>query len=172
MGNDGQLYGPQHYQYPPYFQPLTPTSAPFTPTPAVLPQGEVSTSVAADQKTLPVEAANGNSNGVANGGNTKGNNSVAPVKQANQNSSYSSKASNERVAMPGRGPTSGYQDPRFGFDGVRSPIPWLDAPLFSDGQPRPVSSTAITPSISGGNNSASRNQTFRPNSQFMVCTIF
>jgi len=172
MGNDGQLYGPQHYQYPPYFQPLTPTSAPFTPTPAVLPQGEVSTSVAADQKTLPVEAANGNSNGVANGGSAKGNNSVAPVKQANQNSSYSSKASNERVAMPGRGPTSGYQDPRFGFDGVRSPIPWLDAPLYSDGQPRPVSSTAITPSISGGNNNASRNQTFRPNSQFMVCTIF
>ncbi|XP_020215313.1 YTH domain-containing protein ECT4 isoform X2 [Cajanus cajan] len=138
MGNDGQLYGPQHYQYPPYFQPLTPTSAPFTPTPAVLPQGEVSTSVAADQKPLPVEAANGNSNGVANGGNAKG-----------------------------RGPTSGYQDPRFGFDGVRSPIPWLDAPLFSDGQPRPVSSTSITSSISGGNNTASRNQTFRPNSQFM-----
>ncbi|KAL3020651.1 hypothetical protein AAZX31_05G155500 [Glycine max] len=138
MGNDGQLYGPQHYQYPPYFQPLTPTSAPFTPTPAVLPQGEVSTSVAADQKPLPVDAANGNSNGVVNGGNAKG-----------------------------RGPTSGYQDPRFGFDGVRSPIPWLDAPLFSDGQPRPVSSTTITSSISGGNNTASRNPTFRPNSQFM-----
>ncbi|KAL3020648.1 hypothetical protein AAZX31_05G155500 [Glycine max] len=132
MGNDGQLYGPQHYQYPPYFQPLTPTSAPFTPTPAVLPQGEVSTSVAADQKPLPVDAANGNSNGVVNGGNAKG-----------------------------------YQDPRFGFDGVRSPIPWLDAPLFSDGQPRPVSSTTITSSISGGNNTASRNPTFRPNSQFM-----
>ncbi|TKY45654.1 YTH domain-containing family protein 2 [Spatholobus suberectus] len=167
MGNDGQLYGPQHYQYPPYFQPLTPTSAPFTPTPAVIPQGEVSTSVAADQKPLPVETANGNSNGVANGGNVKGNNAAAPIKQANQNSSFSSKASNERVAMPGRGPTSGYQDPRFGFDGVRSPIPWLDAPLFSDGQPRPVSSTTITSSISGGNNTASRNQTFRPNSQFM-----
>ncbi|KAG5000014.1 hypothetical protein GLYMA_08G124600v4 [Glycine max] len=167
MGNDGQLYGPQHYQYPPYFQPLTPTSAPFTPTPAVLPQGEVSTSVAADQKPLPVEAANGNSNGVSNGGNAKGNNAAAPIKQANQNSSFSSKASNERVAMPGRGPTSGYQDPRFGYDGVRSPIPWLDAPLFSDGQPRPVSSTTITSSISGGNNTASRSQTFRPNSQFM-----
>ncbi|KAG4391356.1 hypothetical protein GLYMA_05G166600v4 [Glycine max] len=167
MGNDGQLYGPQHYQYPPYFQPLTPTSAPFTPTPAVLPQGEVSTSVAADQKPLPVDAANGNSNGVANGGNAKGNNAAASIKQANQNSSFSSKASNERVTMPGRGPTSGYQDPRFGFDGVRSPIPWLDAPLFSDGQPRPVSSTTITSSISGGNNTASRNPTFRPNSQFM-----
>lgn len=139
MGNDGQLYGPQHYQYPPYFQPLTPTSGPFTPTPAVLPQGEVSTSVAADQKPLPVEPANGNSNAVTNGGSVKG-----------------------------RGPTSGYQDPRFGFDGVRSPIPWLDAPIFSDGQPRPVSSTTITSTVSGGNNvTASRNQPFRPNSQFM-----
>lgn len=76
MGNDGQLYGPQHYQYPPYFQPLTPTSAPFTPT-SVLPQGEISTSVAADQKPLPVEAANGNSNTVPSGGSAKGNNDAA-----------------------------------------------------------------------------------------------
>ncbi|XP_057421110.1 YTH domain-containing protein ECT4-like isoform X2 [Lotus japonicus] len=137
MGNDGQLYGPQHYQYPPYFQPLTPTSAPFTPT-SVLPQGEISTSVAADQKPLPVDAANGNSNTVPSGGSPKG-----------------------------RGPASGYQDPRFGFDGARSPNPWLDAPLFSDGQLRPVSSTTNTSSISGGNNTASRNQSYRPNSQFM-----
>lgn len=164
MGNDGQLYGPQHYQYPPYFQPLTPTSGPFAPT-AVPPQGEVATSVAADQKPLPVEAANGN--GVTNGGNAKGNNGAAPVKPAYQNS-FGSNASYERGAMPGRGPTSGYQDPRFVFDGVRSPIPWLDAPQFSDGQPRPVSSTTITSSISAGNNgAASRNQTYRPNSQYM-----
>lgn len=169
MGNDGQLYGPQHYQYPPYFQPLTPTSGAFAPTPAVPPQGEVATSVAADQKSFPVEAANGNSNGVTNGGNAKGNNGAAPVKPAYQNS-FGSNASYERGAMLGRGPTSGYQDPRFVFDGVRSPIPWIDAPLFSDGQPRPVSSTTITSSVSGGNNgTASRNQTFRPNSQYMVC---
>ncbi|PNY08947.1 cipk1 interacting protein ect2 [Trifolium pratense] len=138
MGNDGQLYGPQHYQYPPYFQPLTPTSGPFTPT-AVHPQGEISTSVAADQKPLSVESANGNSNAGTNGASAKG-----------------------------RTPTSGYQDPRFGFDGVRSPIPWLDAPIFSDGQPRPASSTAISSSISSGNNgTASRNQNYRPNSQYM-----
>ncbi|WJX47373.1 hypothetical protein P8452_34070 [Trifolium repens] len=138
MGNDGQLYGPQHYQYPPYFQPLTPTSGPFTPT-AVHPQGEISTSAAADQKPLSVESANGNSG--TNGTSAKG-----------------------------RTPTSGYQDPRFGFDGVRSPIPWLDAPIFSDGQPRPVSSTAISSSISSGNNgtaSRNQNQNYRPNSQYM-----
>ncbi|KAI5384781.1 YTH domain-containing protein ECT4 isoform X1 [Lathyrus oleraceus] len=139
MGNDGQLYGPQHYQYPPYFQPLTPTSGPFTPTPAVHPQGEISTSVAADQKPLSVDTANGNSNVVSNG-----------------------------VSAKGRTTASGYQDPRFGFDGARSPVPWLDAPIFSDGQPRPVTSTAISSSISSGNNgTASRNQTYRPNSQYM-----
>ncbi|KAK7247261.1 hypothetical protein RIF29_42141 [Crotalaria pallida] len=157
MGNDGQLYGPQHYQYP-YFPPLTPTSGAFAPTPAAAPQGEVNNSVAADQKPLSVETANGNTNGVTSGGNVKGNNGAAPVKSAYQNSFSSN----------GRGPTSGYQDPRFAFDGVRSPIPWLDAPLFSDGQQRPVSSSSMTSSITGGNNStASRNQTYRPNSQFM-----
>ncbi|CAI8618779.1 unnamed protein product [Vicia faba] len=139
MGNDGQLYGPQHYQYPPYFQPLTPTSGPFTPTPAVHTQGEISTSVAADQKPLSLDTSNGNSNVVSNG-----------------------------VGAKGRTTTSAYQDPRFGFDGARSPVPWLDAPIFSDGQPRPVTSTAISSSISSGNNgTASRNQTYRPNSQYM-----
>ncbi|KAI4344851.1 hypothetical protein L6164_012038 [Bauhinia variegata] len=167
MGNDGQLYGPQHYQYPPYFQPLTPTSGPLTPSPAVPPQGEVSTSLPADQKPLPVETANGNSNGVANGGTVKGSNGAAPVKPY-QNSSFSSNASYGRGAMPGRVPTSGYQDPRFAFDGLRSPIPLLDTPLFSDGQPRPMTSTAITSSLSAGNNiTASRNQSYRPNSQYM-----
>ncbi|XP_019461658.1 PREDICTED: uncharacterized protein LOC109360893 isoform X3 [Lupinus angustifolius] len=109
IGNDGQLYGPQHYQYPQYFQPLTPTSGgSFAPTATVPPLGEITSSVAADQKPLPVETANGNSNGVTNSGNTK------------------------------------------------------------DGQQRPVSSTTITSSVAGGNNStASRNQNFRPNSQFM-----
>ncbi|XP_019461640.1 PREDICTED: uncharacterized protein LOC109360893 isoform X1 [Lupinus angustifolius] len=168
IGNDGQLYGPQHYQYPQYFQPLTPTSGgSFAPTATVPPLGEITSSVAADQKPLPVETANGNSNGVTNSGNTKGNSGAAPVKLAYQNS-FTSNASNKRGAVPGRGPTSGYQDPRFVFDGVHSPIPWLDATLFPDGQQRPVSSTTITSSVAGGNNStASRNQNFRPNSQFM-----
>jgi len=72
MGNDGQLYGPQHYQYPPFFQPLTPTSGPFTPTSAAHPQGDNPTSVAADQKPLSVEAANGNTNTGTNGASAKG----------------------------------------------------------------------------------------------------
>lgn len=171
MGNDGQLYGPQHYQYPPYFQPLTPTSGPYTPSPAA-PQSEVSTSVGADHKPLPVETVNGISNGIANGGSVKGNNVSAPL-STYQNSSFNSNGSYGRGALPGRVPTPGYQDPRYGFDGLRSPLPWLDAPLFSDGQPRPVTSTTITSSISNGNNIPSaRNQNYRPNSHFMVCLFF
>ncbi|XP_050110620.1 YTH domain-containing protein ECT4-like isoform X1 [Malus sylvestris] len=165
MGNDGQLYGPQQYQYPPYFQPLTPTSGPYTPNPAA-PQTDVATSVAADQKPLSVETANGISNGIANSGGVKGNNVSAPL-STYQNSSFNSNGSYGRGALPGRVPTPGYQDPRFGFDGLRSPRPWLDAPLFSDGQPRPVTST-ITSSISNGNtNFSSRNQNYRPNSHYM-----
>ncbi|KAM1995080.1 hypothetical protein ACFX15_028175 [Malus domestica] len=166
MGNDGQLYGPQQYQYPPYFQPLTPTSGPYTPSPAA-PQTDVSTSAAADQKPLSVETENGISNGISNGGSVKGNNVSAPL-STYQNSSFNSNGSYGRGALPGRVPTPGYQDPRFGFDGLRSPLPWLDAPLFSDGQPSPVTSTTITSSISNGNtNLSSRNQNYRPNSHYM-----
>ncbi|KAJ7955452.1 evolutionarily conserved C-terminal region 2 [Quillaja saponaria] len=167
IGNDVPLYGPQQYQYPPYFQPLNQTSGPFSPSPAGPPQSEVSTSIAADQKPLPVDAANGNSNGIGNGGSVKGNNGAAPLKSTYQNSSFNSNASYGRGAMQGRIPNSGYQDPRFGYDGLRSPIPWLEAPLFSDGQPRSVTST-VTSSITSGNGiTSSRNQTFHPNSQYM-----
>lgn len=119
-----------------------------------------------------MDAANGNSNTVPSGGSAKGNNDAAHGNHLiYQYSSYTPSASYQSITVPGRGPASGYQDPRFGFDGARSPNPWLDAPLFSDGQLRPVSSTTNTSSISGGNNTASRNQSYRPNSQFMVSSV-
>ncbi|GMY16196.1 YTH domain-containing protein ECT4-like isoform X4 [Fagus crenata] len=70
MGNGDQVYGPQHYQYPPNFQKLDPTSRPYTPSKVVLHQEEVSTSTAADLKPLPVKASNGNSNVSSCGGQT------------------------------------------------------------------------------------------------------
>ncbi|KAK9273434.1 hypothetical protein L1049_018244 [Liquidambar formosana] len=169
MGHDGQLYSPQHYQYPaPYFQPPTPTSGQYPPSPAAPLQGDVSTSAAADQKPLSVETANGNSNGTANGGGLKGNNGSAPVKPAYQNSSFNSNGSFARGPLQGGIPASGYQDPRFGFDALRSPMPWLDGPIFSDGPHRPVTSTSITSSISNANNvPSSRNQNLRPHSHLM-----
>lgn len=136
IGNDGQLYGPQHYQYPPYFQPLTPTSAPYTPSFAV-PQSDISTSVAADQKPLPPETTNGNANGIVSGGSIKGNNGSTPLKPAYQNSPFNSNGSY-----------------------ARSPLP--------DWQSRPVTSTTIQSPISNGNHlPSSRNQNYRPSSQFM-----
>lgn len=162
VGNDGQLYGPQHYQYPPFFQSLTLPSGPFTPNPAAPSQGELSTSAASDQKPLPVETANANSNGVANGGSVKGNNGPSALKPFNSNNSYG------RGSLPGGIPSSGYQDPRYGFDGFRSPIPWLDGFVFSDGQHMPAGSTGMNSSFSKANsNPSSRNQNFRTNSHYM-----
>lgn len=171
MGNDGQLYGPQHYQYPPYFQPLTPTSGPYTPSPTTVPQsqGDISTSAATEQKPLPVETANPNGTALANGGGTKGNNGAAPIKSTYQNSAYGSNVSYARGAMPGHIPTSGYQDPRYGFDGLRSSFPWSDGPLYSDGQSRLVNSSTINSSITNANNMpSSRNPNYRPNTHYVV----
>ncbi|KAL4611849.1 hypothetical protein ACB092_08G155400 [Castanea dentata] len=58
MGNGDQLYGPQHYRYPHYFQSLTTTSRPHTPSPVAPSQEDVTTSMAADQKPLTVETSN------------------------------------------------------------------------------------------------------------------
>ncbi|GAV64910.1 YTH domain-containing protein [Cephalotus follicularis] len=162
MGSDGQLYGPQQYQYPPYFQPLTPNSGPYTPGPAALPQVELTTSPASDQKPLPLEPANA----VASGGGVKGHTGSAPLKSTYQ-SSFNSNNSYGRGAMTGGISASPYQDPRFGFDVLSSPIPWVDGSIFSDAQQK--TSTAISSSISKGNSiPSSRNQNFRPNSQFMA----
>ncbi|XP_038700248.1 YTH domain-containing protein ECT2-like isoform X2 [Tripterygium wilfordii] len=166
IGNDGQLYGPQHYQYPHYFQPMTPSSGPLTSSLVNPSQGELSTSGTADQKPLPVEAVKGNSNSIGGGGGVfKGNNVSVPFKPAYQNTCNSNNIY-VRSALPIGVPPSGYQDPRFGYDGARSPIPWLDG--FSDGLHRPVTNHGMTPSYPKVNNiQSSRNQNFRPNSQFM-----
>ncbi|KAL0418062.1 UNVERIFIED_CONTAM: YTH domain-containing protein ECT2 [Sesamum radiatum] len=163
VGHDGQLYGAQHYQYPtPYFQSLTPTSGPY-PTPAGPAKGEIATSAAADQAPLSVDSTNSKSNGIANSGGAKGNNGTAPARAAYQNSSFNVNGSYGRGALPGGIPGSGYQDPRFGFDGLQSPIPWLENPYFSDGQPRPVTTSSMTsPATNGNGVPSSRNQNFRP----------
>lgn len=159
MGHDGQLYGPQHYQYgAPYYQPPTTPNGPYAPAPTS--KGDVSTSVAADQVPLPVETGNGNSNGGVNGSNGS-----ATLKPGSQNGSLTSNGSFGRGVMPGGVPTAGYQDPRLGFDGMRSPIPWLDGPIFSDGQPRPATST-VSSAISNG--PSGRNQSLRPPPHLMV----
>lgn len=148
LGNDGQLYGPQHYQYPPYFQPLTPNSGPFTPSQAATSQGELSSSIAPDQKSLPAETTKGNSSAVVNGG-VKGNNVSTPIKTIHQNSLPNLNNINGRGIFPGGMPPSGYQDPRFGFDGK-------------------YRSTGVNSSFSKANNvPSSRNHNYRQNSSYM-----
>lgn len=132
---------------------MTPTSGAY-PTPAAPAKGEIQTSAAVDEAPLSVDSAKGNPNDIANGGAVKGTNGSAPVRPLYQNSSFNANANGSfgRGTLPG-GFASGYHDPRFAYDGLRSPI------SFSDGQPRPVSSNSIT---STGNNSSSRNQGIRP----------
>ncbi|KAI3791252.1 hypothetical protein L2E82_04956 [Cichorium intybus] len=152
VGHDGQLYGAQHYQYPsPYFPPITPTSGPTIP-----PKGEITTPASGDQQPpLPVDTANGNSNSIVNG--VKGTNGQTPRPTPYQNSNFNANGSY------GRGAQNGYQDPRYGFDGVHSPIPWLDGPLYSDGQARNNSNIAPV----SNNGVASRNQNLRPHTHLM-----
>ncbi|KAE8692829.1 YTH domain-containing family protein 2 [Hibiscus syriacus] len=167
LGSDGQLYGPQHYQYPPFFQPVTMSSGPFTPNPAAPPHGELVTSAAADQKPSPVETVNLNSNGIANGGGVKGNNGPVAIK-ASYPSSFNSNNSYGKGAPSVGFSTSGYQNTRYGFDGFRYPIPWHDGSMYPDGQHRPVTNTGINKSVSKANGfPSSRNQNFQSNSNYM-----
>ncbi|XP_051142618.1 YTH domain-containing protein ECT4 isoform X2 [Andrographis paniculata] len=157
VAHDGHIYGAQQYQYPaPYFQSMTQTSGPH-PTPAANAKGEIAASAAADQAALPVESTNSKSNGVANSGGPKGGNGAAPTRMAYQNSSFNVNGSY------GRGlPASGYQDPRYGFDALQSPILWPENHYFSDGQPRPATSSSATSVANGNGFNSSRSQNYRP----------
>ncbi|XP_019076515.1 YTH domain-containing protein ECT2-like [Vitis vinifera] len=148
MGHDGQLYGPQHYRYPtPYYQPQAPN-------------------VTVDQVPLSIEAAKGNTNNLVNGGNVNGNNGPKALRPSHQNSSLSSNGSYGRTSLPTGVPSSGYQDPRFGFDGTRSLIPLAD--MFSDGQSKYVVSVGFSSPVSHANNFPSRrNHNFHPIPQLM-----
>ncbi|KAL6008150.1 hypothetical protein ACLOJK_033656 [Asimina triloba] len=133
VGHDGQLYGPQNYQYGgPFFTPPTPPSAPYPTHQAPVHQTEISTPAATHQTSLPVETGKGNNNRNSSG-NLNGNKGSVPLMPINPNSSLTMNASHGS-AQQGGFAASGYQDPRFGFDGIRSPVPWLDGPFFSDGQ--------------------------------------
>ncbi|VFQ60016.1 unnamed protein product [Cuscuta campestris] len=163
VGHDGQLYGAQHYQYPtPYFQPLA--SSPY-PTSTAFAKGEIPISAAADQAPLTVDSANANSNGNENGGGAKGNAGPAPLRPA-YNASYNVNGSYGRGTMP-VGVASGYQDPRFAYDGLHSPIPWSDT-TFSDGHSRPANNSTFTPSSRNGIPSSRNQNTYQmglPNSR-------
>lgn len=163
MGHDGQLYGPQHYQYPgPYYPPLTPTSSAFTPANQLhSSQVDVSTPVSSEQMTATADAAKANANGISNGSSNL-NNGTAPPRPSPENPSISSNGSYGRGAVQS-GLPSGYPDSRYAYDGVCSPIPWLDSSAFPDGQHRLATTSSISsPVFHVGNNASTRNQNLRP----------
>ncbi|XP_076882915.1 YTH domain-containing protein ECT2-like [Bidens hawaiensis] len=131
VGQDGQLYGGQQFQYPnPYFQPMTPTGGPYSSA-AVPPKSQNTPSAAVDSTNT-----------------VKGINGSAPVRpNPYQNSVFNANGSYRRGAQNG-------------FDGV----PWLDAPLLSNGRAR--NNSNITPGVNG-NSFASRSQNYYPNSHIM-----
>ncbi|XP_078441852.1 YTH domain-containing protein ECT4-like [Wolffia australiana] len=169
MGHDGQLYGPQHYQYPGhYYPPATPTNSPFVPNnPPPSSQPEVSAPVSSNQPPATVDATKSNSNGAPNS-NSNGNSWSVPLKTAPQNSSVSTNGSYAKGVTAGSVPAS-YPDSRYSYDGVRSPLPWVDCPTFPEGQQnrQPTTSSVSSPVFHAGNNPSNRNPNVGPYVQMM-----
>ncbi|MQM12200.1 hypothetical protein Taro_045114 [Colocasia esculenta] len=163
-GHDGQLYGPQHYQYPGlYYPPPTPTSSAFTPsTQPPTSQADVSKPVTTDEPTISLDGAKKSTNIVPNG-NAKGNTVTAPSRQIPLKMSATSNASLGNGSLPG-GMASGYHpDPRYAYDGMHSPIPWFDSSGFPDGQHRLAATSTVSSTVSHvGNNISARNQNVHP----------
>ncbi|KAF6134262.1 hypothetical protein GIB67_010061 [Kingdonia uniflora] len=171
FGHDGQLFGPQspqyqsqqyqsqQYQYPgPYYPTPSPPNSSFTPSQAPVVQADVSTSVAVDLVSLPVEATKAvNANGVANSNS----NGVMPLRPNNSNSSMNSNGSYGKGGLlPNGVSASGYHDPRYAYDGISPSVPWSDTGLFPDGQNRPVTSSTMSSTVPYMNNG--RNPNIRP----------
>lgn len=156
MPHDTQMFGPQQYQYPtPYYPPLASTSGMYTTnTPAVPHTGDVS-SAPPVQTSFPIDPSSTIPNANGNGTNV-----TVPVGPSYQNPTYSMPTYG-KGGVTGSVPANGYQDPRFAFDGVRSLIPWVDGPVFSDGQPRPGTGNSFPSSVSHAN-VPPRTQSMRP----------
>ncbi|XP_064963909.1 YTH domain-containing protein ECT4 isoform X1 [Musa acuminata AAA Group] len=156
LGQNGQLYGSQNYHFPAtYYQPPTPTSAPYTTAQTSGSIGEVSTSAAADIPPSPADTAKAISDGTTKA-SSNSNNGSAKTKP------FSPCCSFDKGALPGGHPPAGFQDPRFGVDGMWSPVPFSDGSIFPDGQKRPPLSTA-SPTISHtGSTTSTINQNLRP----------
>ncbi|KAF9592082.1 hypothetical protein IFM89_011832 [Coptis chinensis] len=161
VGHDGQLYGQQQYQYPAaYYQSPTQSNGPYTPNQSPATQGKVHVSVAAaDKASLPVEAATGNRKGDIDG-NSDG---AMPFRANKPNTSLNSNGSKGRGVFPRGLSGTGYQDPRYNFNGMGSYAPWMDATYFTDGQHRPATRNSLSSTFSRTNNiQQERNHNLQP----------
>ncbi|XP_042446136.1 YTH domain-containing protein ECT4-like isoform X1 [Zingiber officinale] len=168
LGHSNQLYTSQHYQFPAaYFQPPLPTNAPFTASQNPSSKVNISTSTATDVTPTPIDTAKASSNGIAKG-STNNNNGVTKVKQSQHNTASNTGGAFGKSISSGGQPSSGYQDLRYGFDGMWSPISWYDGSVFADGQQRHTSTNnASSMSPHDANTTSIRNQNLRPLPQFM-----
>ncbi|XP_042473730.1 YTH domain-containing protein ECT4-like [Zingiber officinale] len=160
LGQSSHLYGVQHYQYPTsYYQPPI-TFSPFMTSQSPNAKGAVPTSSAVDVPSIPGDAAKPIFNGTAKE-NANSSNASLKVKPAQQNSSLNSGGLAGKGASPGRPLSSGYQDPRYGFDGVWPTVQFFDGYVFPDGQRKPATKNS-GPMSSGAGNISSRNQILQP----------
>eukprot|EP01018_Ginkgo_biloba_P024330 Gb_17619 [translate_table: standard] len=152
MGADGQLYGPQPYQYTgPFYQQPVPPGAQYVPSPTPpLPQGDVSTSVPADQGTLSGDSSNGHTTNGNGNGVTHGPRPGYPMALLPSNGSYG------RGILPANVQNAGYHD------GIRSVGPWLDGPVASEGQLRPATSTPVSSVVTQTTSPGPLGQNIRP----------
>ncbi|PKA45823.1 Cleavage and polyadenylation specificity factor CPSF30 [Apostasia shenzhenica] len=168
LAHDSQMYTSQHYQYPStYVQPQGAPSTLLSSNYSLSLKGEGLQSVAGEQSPIPVDAPKLNSKGAANE-SANGNCCLEPPKQSQQTSSLTSNGPYVRGVLPGRQLSSVYRDPRFSGDGMRSPIPWYEGPMYVN--PSSVSATTHVPSTASHNSSPApvRNQSVRPIPQPMA----
>ncbi|GMI79252.1 evolutionarily conserved C-terminal region 2 [Hibiscus trionum] len=143
MGHDGQMHALQEYYYPsPYYQPSPQTSQ------ANASQVDVSSFGVADKASLPVEANKGNSSTIGSGGS-------GSLKSTFKSSSLNPNAFYKGGGLPTSNLSQGYQDPGFSYDGIQSPIPWLDMSMSPNGQSAHAASSGFssyTNNLSSGRN--------------------
>ncbi|XP_078430878.1 YTH domain-containing protein ECT2-like isoform X2 [Wolffia australiana] len=138
-GPDGQIYGHQQYQYPGlYYVPPTPTSSALTSTtqpPSS--QAEVPTSTtASEEAATPLDSTKTTTKVSAN--------DVVPAKHNHQKPLTGFNGQRGSAAVPGGIPAGYPPDLRYAYDGMRSPIQWLDGPTYLDGQHRHASNSTLS----------------------------
>ncbi|XP_017626668.1 YTH domain-containing protein ECT3-like isoform X2 [Gossypium arboreum] len=138
----------QEYYYPknPYYQPPMQTSQ------ADAFQVEVPSAV--DQASLPVETNEGNLSTVASGNSGSGS-----LKSTLKSSSLNPNAFYKGGGLSSGNLSQGYPDPRFSYDGVQSPIPWLDMSMSCNGQSEHAANGGFSYT---SNLSSGRNQNLHP----------
>ena len=118
--------------------PPSPASSHSTTTSqTTTPQVEVSASANGDDTPIPSDPPKISTKGTSNG-HVNGDAASAPLKHGHLKPITASSGPCGNGALPSGIPSVYSPDPRYPYDGMRSPIPWLDGSAFLDGQQRQV----------------------------------